>query len=112
MRPWKIKKNPSNEELIQYFIRGTDYGNKVSIYAKDKNFIVFRINGHKYWNGRFSPQAYMPLRHVLIRRGDFCIGNDTREWSGRLTIKIANEISKALRQSEKDNAVYKGEFND
>ncbi len=90
-----------DEMLIRPFAQGTDNLQRVSVYAKSARFVVFRMEAHKYWNGRFTPRAYMPTRHVLIRKGQFCIGNDTREWSGRVTKAVAAEIQGALKAAEK-----------
>jgi len=90
-----------DERLIRPYASGTDQLLLVSVYAQSANFVVFRVEGHKYWNGRFTPRAYMPTRHVLIRKTQFCIGNDTREWRGRVTKAVAAEIAGALRAAEK-----------
>lgn len=90
-----------DEMLIRPYAEGTDQLMLTSVYAQSASFAVFRVEGHKYWNGRFSPRAYMPMRHVLIRKGQFCIGNDTREWRGKVTKAVQAEIAAALKAAEK-----------
>ena len=93
--------NHPDERLIRPFAQGTDDLTRVSVYAQSASFVVFRVEAHKYWNGRFTPRAYMPTRHILIRKTQFCIGNDTREWRGKVTKAVAAEIAKALAAAEK-----------
>lgn len=100
----KAKRNDP-EALVFAFASGTDLAGKVSVYAQSADFAVFRVEGHKYWNGRFSPQGYAPTRHVLIRKGHFCIGQDQREWTGRITKTVAQQITEALRLSQENNCV-------
>src|ERR1700723_2082483 len=97
-----------DERLISPFASGTDHLDKTSVYAQSKRFVVFRIEAHRYWNGRWSPPAYARLRHVLIHKGQFCIGNDIREWEGRVTKAVAQEIQEALQKSEKTGKIGKG----
>ena len=74
------------EILIADFSHGIDMQRHTSVVTAGKRFVLFRIAGYKYWNGRFSPQAYSPVRFVLIRRGQWWMGNKTekREWQGRV----------------------------
>jgi|HubBroStandDraft_1064217.scaffolds.fasta_scaffold334755_2 hypothetical protein len=93
--------NHPDERLIRPFASGTDELLLVSVYAESKRFVVFRIEGHSCWAGRFSPRSWSPTRHVLIHKGQFMIGNDTRVWTGRVTKAVAAEIAKALKAAEK-----------
>jgi hypothetical protein len=91
----------TDEELITAFASGIDGQRYTSVYAQTKNFVVFRIDGHKYWSALYQPWSYTPVRHVLIRKGDYWLGNhDKIEWEGRVTKAVEKQIFEALEQSQ------------
>jgi hypothetical protein len=94
------------EILIADFTSGIDSQRYTSVVAIGKKFILFRIAGYKYWNGRFSGQGYSPVQHVLIRKGQWWLGNETekREWKGRVP---RTTLINAFEQAERAGKVEK-----
>jgi hypothetical protein len=80
-----------NEEiLIADFAHGIEERAYASVVAVGKRFVLFRVSGHSAWNGVGHPWAYVPVRFVLIRRGQWWLGHNTekREWEGRVARSI------------------------
>lgn len=100
----------TDEQLIDAFATGIEEKRYTSVALASKRFVIFRVAGHTAWSGVGQPWSYAKLRHVLIRKGQFWLGNDVlrREWQGRVSKKVLTE---ALRLSEKGNKVYEGALN-
>jgi hypothetical protein len=86
--------------LIDAWASGTTHHHITSVFAQSKNFVVFRVEGHKYWSGLGQPFAYAPVTYVLVPKGIDGWRAPRREWEGRLTKAKEREIREVLQASE------------
>jgi hypothetical protein len=92
--------NMTDGELVRTWAGGTTHEHITSVYAQTKSFVVFRIEGRKYWRGLGQPWAYAPITYALSPKGVDGWNCPRREWEGKLTKAKAAEIAKALQASE------------
>lgn len=85
--------------LIDQFAGGIDEHRYTTVFLLGKKFVVFKVAGHMRWDGRWQPQAYEPVKYMLVRQGCWWMASDTeiKEWKGRVSF---NELKKALDAEE------------
>jgi hypothetical protein len=96
----------TDQELIRAYASGTTDLDRAKIVMQSENFIVFKVPGHTDWAG-VGMRDYYATHTVLIRKGEWCLNGDRREWYGRISKKVLKEaLDKAQQTGKVEVAVF------
>jgi len=96
----------TDQELIRAYASGTTDLDRAKIVMQSENFVVFKVPGHTEWSG-VGMRSYYASSTVLIRKGEWCLKGDRREWYGRVSKKVLKEeLDKAQQTGKIEVAVF------
>jgi hypothetical protein len=100
-----MPKPKTDQELVDAFSNGIAERAHTTVHSQLGDFVIFKIAGHKAWSGVGCPWEYVQTQYVLIRKGDWWMGQRTvkREWQGRVK---AADLKEALKRSILTKEVY------
>ncbi len=98
-----------DREIIRSYAGGTTDLDRTKIVMQSENFVVFKTPGHTDWSG-VGMRDYYASHTCLIRKGEWCLNGDRREWYGRISKKVLQEaLDKAQASGKVEVAVF-GDF--
>ena len=86
-------------DLVYDFAHGTTDYTRAKIVATSKNFVVFKISGHREFADRMDTQHYYQTQYILELKGVWFMRESKyrRTWTGRTSRNVLHD---ALNESE------------